>query len=167
MKRSPFAAGMAAAVLAAAWMYTVPASAETGVTDDTIKIGALGVLTGPNAKFGDTIYNGVEAVYKEANAAGGIHGRMIEYVREDDRCQASDAVGAVKKLIHQHEVFMIHGGALLEREPRREARDRGRRRSVGHHRLHRRLPHGSRASEDLHDDARGLDGELRPGAVRG
>ena len=111
MKRSPFAAGTAAAVLAAAWMCAVPASAETGVTDDTIKIGALGVLTGPNAKFGDTIYNGVEAVYKEANDAGGIHGRMIEYVREDDRCQASEAVGAAKKLIHQHEVFMIHGGA--------------------------------------------------------
>ena len=111
MKRSPFAAGTAAAALAAAWMYAVPASAETGVTDDTIKIGALGVLTGPNAKFGDTVYNGVEAVYEEANDAGGIHGRMIEYVREDDRCQAADAVGAVKKLIHQHQVFMIHGGA--------------------------------------------------------
>ena len=70
MKRSPFAAGTAAAALAAAWMYAVPASAETGVTDDTIKIGALGVLTGPNAKFGDTVYNGVEAVYKEANDGG-------------------------------------------------------------------------------------------------
>ena len=55
-----------AAVLAAAWILasSAPARAETGVTDDTIRLGALGVLTGPNAKFGDTIYNGVEAVYR-------------------------------------------------------------------------------------------------------
>ena len=113
MKLSRLTATAGAAALAAAWIAasSAPANAETGVTDDTIRIGALGVLTGPNAKFGDTIYNGVEAVYREANAAGGIHGRMIEYVREDDRCQASEAVGAAKKLIHQHEVFMIHGGA--------------------------------------------------------
>ena len=127
MKLPLLAAGATAAALAAATLIAVPASAETGVTDDTIKIGALGVLTGPNAKFGDTIYNGVETVYKEANAAGGIHGRTIEYVREDDRCRASEAVGAVKKLIHQHEVFMIHGGACsnasLAAKPEIEAAD--------------------------------------------
>ena len=55
---------------------------------------------------------------------------------------------------------------LLEREPRREARDRGRRRSVGHHRVHRLLPHRSGAPPDLHHHARGMDGELRAGAVR-
>lgn len=63
------------------------------------------------AKFGATIYDGVETVYEQANKAGGIHGRKIVYVREDDYCQAVDAVGAVKKLIFQHKVFMIHGGA--------------------------------------------------------
>ncbi len=103
--------GVTAAALTAIAMTAAATAAEVGVTDDSIKIGALGVLTGPLAKFGDTVYNGVETVYEEANKAGGIHGRKIVYVREDDRCQAADAVGAAKKLIHQHKVFMIHGGA--------------------------------------------------------
>ena len=42
MKLPHLAAGATAAVLAASWLYAVPASAETGVTDTTIKIGALG-----------------------------------------------------------------------------------------------------------------------------
>ncbi|MBL8671422.1 MAG: ABC transporter substrate-binding protein, partial [Alphaproteobacteria bacterium] len=36
--------------------------------------------------------------------------RKLRYVREDDKCQPADAIGAVKKLIHEHKVFMIHGG---------------------------------------------------------
>lgn len=102
---------LSAGVLAATLVVAAPAGAEVGVTKDTIKIGALGVLTGPLAKFGATIYDGIETVYEEANKAGGIHGRKIVYVREDDQCKAANAIGAVKKLIHQHKVFMIHGGA--------------------------------------------------------
>lgn len=86
------------------------ARAEVGVTDTEILIGALGVLTGPLYHNGKTIYDGVEAVYKEVNAAGGIHGRKIRYVREDDVCKPDQAVPATKKLIHEHKVFMIHGG---------------------------------------------------------
>jgi branched-chain amino acid transport system substrate-binding protein len=88
-----------------------PAQSQTvGVTDNEILIGALGVLTGPLYMNGKTIYDGVEAVYNEVNAAGGIHGRKIRYVREDDVCKPDVAVPAVKKLIYEHKVFMIHGG---------------------------------------------------------
>ena len=54
--------------------------------------------------------NGADVVYNEANRAGGIHGRKIQTVREDDACDAATAIAAAKKLIHQHQVFMIHGG---------------------------------------------------------
>lgn len=97
--------------VAAMLSFAAPSAyAETGVTDTEILIGALGVLTGPLYHNGATIYNGVETVYNEVNAAGGIHGRKIRYIREDDVCKPDQAVPATKKLIHEHKVFMIHGG---------------------------------------------------------
>ncbi len=99
------------AVLVSAALFQTPTQAQVvGVTDTEILIGALGVLTGPLFHNGKTIYDGVEAVYNEVNEAGGIHGRKIRYVREDDVCKPDQAIPAVKKLIHEHNVFMIHGG---------------------------------------------------------
>ena len=54
--------------------------------------------------------NGAEIVYNEVNKAGGIHGRKLVLVREDDRCDPATAIAAAKKLIHQEQVFMINGG---------------------------------------------------------
>lgn len=81
-----------------------------GVTEDTIKIGTFGALTGPGYLYGKLIMNGAEVVYNEVNKAGGIHGRKIALIREEDRCDAAAAIAAVKKLIYQHQVFMLHGG---------------------------------------------------------
>jgi branched-chain amino acid transport system substrate-binding protein len=94
-------------------LATLPAAAraETGVTDHEITIGALGVLTGPLYNFGKILFDGVETVYNEVNAAGGINGRKIRYVREDDGCKPDMAISAVKKLIYDDQVFLIHGGA--------------------------------------------------------
>jgi branched-chain amino acid transport system substrate-binding protein len=86
------------------------AAAEEGVTDDTIRIGGLGALTGPGYLYGRIVMDGAEAVYKEINDAGGIAGRKIVYVREDDRCEPAAAIAAAKKLIYDDKVFMIHGG---------------------------------------------------------
>jgi len=88
-----------------------PVGAQTtGLTVDTIKIGYLGAMTGPYYLYGKLIMNGADVVYNEVNRAGGIHGRKIQTVREDDACDAATAIAAAKKLIHQHQVFMIHGG---------------------------------------------------------
>jgi branched-chain amino acid transport system substrate-binding protein len=90
----------------------VPARANntTGITDTAIKIGTYGPMTGPYYLFGSLIMNGAEIVYDEVNRAGGIHGRKLELIREDDACKPEQGIAAVKKLIHQHQVFMIHGG---------------------------------------------------------
>jgi len=105
-------AGLAAGLAMAGCMLfaAAPAGAEDGVTADTITIGGIGPLTGPLTAYGQAAFNGVQLVYDEVNAAGGINGRKLVYVREDDRCQPSDAVAAVKKLIYDTKVFMIHGG---------------------------------------------------------
>lgn len=100
-------------ILAAPCLLAVPAAhaqSTVGVTADTIKIGTFGALTGPGYLYGKIIMNGAETVYNEANKAGGIHGRKIVLVREDDRCDAAAAIAAVKKLIFQEQVFMLHGG---------------------------------------------------------
>ncbi len=86
------------------------AYAEMGVTDTTIKIGLFGPLTGGAAIHGQPVNNGPISVYMEQNEMGGVHGRMFEFVQEDSACEATKALAAVKKLIHQDEVFMIHGG---------------------------------------------------------
>ena len=121
-----FLRGAAVAILGA--LASAPAAGQVvGVTDQEILIGALGVLTGPLYHNGKTIYDGVETVYNEVNAAGGIHGRKIRYVREDDICKPDQAVPAVKKLIHSDKVFMIHGGgcsnASLAAKPEIEQAD--------------------------------------------
>src|SRR5882724_13182197 len=97
-------------ILAAPWLPPAHAQSTAGVTADTITIGAFGALTGPGYLYGKIIMNGAETVYNEVNKAGGIHGRKIVLVREDDRCDAAAAIAAVKKLIFQEQVFMLHGG---------------------------------------------------------
>ena len=84
--------------------------AEVGVTDTTIKIGTFGPMTGQYYTYGRTVMDGAQIVYNEINEKGGIHGRKIEYIREDDRCKAETGIIAAKKLIHQHKVFALNGG---------------------------------------------------------
>ena len=86
------------------------ALAETGVTDTTIKIGLFGPLTGGAAIHGQPVNNGPISVYMEQNEKGGVHGRKFVFVQDDSACEATKALAAVKKLIHQNRVFMIHGG---------------------------------------------------------
>jgi branched-chain amino acid transport system substrate-binding protein len=83
---------------------------QPGVTADSIKIGSFGALTGPGYLYGKLVMNGVEVVFDEVNAAGGINGRKLQLIREDDRCDPAGAIAAVQKLVHQDQVFALIGG---------------------------------------------------------
>ena len=83
---------------------------EIGITDDEIKIGGYAPLTGFASYFGPSLRNGFTMAIDEVNSAGGINGRKIKFILEDDACNASKAVAAVKKLIVRDKVFMIFGG---------------------------------------------------------
>jgi branched-chain amino acid transport system substrate-binding protein len=91
----------------------LPASAQQtpGVAKDSITIGAFGPLTGPSYLGGKLAMNGAEVVFDATNAAGGIYGRKIMLLREDDRCDPAAAIAAVKKFISQDRVFSISGGS--------------------------------------------------------
>jgi branched-chain amino acid transport system substrate-binding protein len=84
-------------------------AAETGVTNDKVIIGQAAVFTGPAAQLGIQMRNGIKAYVDHVNAAGGVHGRKIEFVTEDDFYEASKAPAASKKLIEEHRVFGLLG----------------------------------------------------------
>jgi branched-chain amino acid transport system substrate-binding protein len=80
---------------------------EPGVTPDSIAIGAFGPITGPAAYIGLAGRDGANLAIKEINAAGGINGRKLSMMFEDDGHSPTKALAAVKKLIDQDHVFMI------------------------------------------------------------
>jgi branched-chain amino acid transport system substrate-binding protein len=82
---------------------------ETGLTKDTIKIGVFGPMTGAVALYGKAVF-GAEAVFKEVNDKGGIHGRKIVIVRDDDGCNPARGLAAFKKQVSQDEVFAFNAG---------------------------------------------------------
>ena len=82
-------------------------SQQQGVTADTVTIGAFGPITGPAAYIGLAGRDGMNLAIKEINAAGGIHGRKIVAVFEDDAHSPTRALAAVKKLIEQDKVFAV------------------------------------------------------------
>jgi branched-chain amino acid transport system substrate-binding protein len=87
------------------------AQGEPGVTDKTIKIGLFGPLSGNSMAYGFDVMNAAKMYYDKVNKEGGINGRKIELVIEDDRCNANDLLAAVKKLTEQDKVFALNGGS--------------------------------------------------------
>jgi branched-chain amino acid transport system substrate-binding protein len=87
-----------------------PACAEdVGLTKDQILIGGYGPITGPAAYIGLGSRDGTELAIKEINDAGGIHGRKLKLLFEDDGFSPSKALASVKKLVEQDKVFMMLG----------------------------------------------------------
>jgi branched-chain amino acid transport system substrate-binding protein len=101
---------LAAAIISAAAPTPVRA-AEPGVTDNEIKIGILGSLTGPAAIFGTGNLAGATIAFEEINAAGGINGRKLESISLDDESSPPKAIAAYKRLADQEKVFAIFGPA--------------------------------------------------------
>ena len=71
-----------------------PAYAVQGVAKDSILIGAFGPITGPVAFVGLGARDGMNMAVKEINAAGGIHGRKLKVIFEDDAASPSRALAS-------------------------------------------------------------------------
>jgi branched-chain amino acid transport system substrate-binding protein len=85
---------------------------ENNATPDrtTIKIGHFGDLTGPTFNFGQSAINGVLMAASEVNHAGGINGRHIDVVIEDDKGSPEEAARLTAKLIDEDKVVAIIAG---------------------------------------------------------
>src|SRR5437867_4868373 len=74
-----------------------------------ILIGEYGSLTGAQATFGQSTHNAIMMAMDEINAAGGINGRKIKVLTEDDQSKSEEASTAVTKLISQNGVLAVLG----------------------------------------------------------
>ena len=83
--------------------------AENGVFHDKVVLGQAAVFSGPAAQLGIQMRNGIKAYLDHVNAQGGIHGRKIELVTEDDRYETKVAPEASRKLIEEHKAFALLG----------------------------------------------------------
>lgn len=89
------------------------AKGERGATDgasaEPYRIGAVLSLTGTYAGLGTPEQNAIKLEAARINAAGGINGRLVEVVYEDDGTDPAKAVAAAARLIEQEEVLAIIG----------------------------------------------------------
>lgn len=77
---------------------TDDAKKDEKVESDTIKIGGLAPLTGNVAIYGTTASNGAKLAVKEINKNGGINGKQIEFILEDEKGDNTEAINAYNKL---------------------------------------------------------------------
>lgn len=82
---------------------------RTHVQTGPITIGASLPLSGEAASYGEQARSGIELALKEVNDAGGVLGRPVRVVYEDDSCTASGGVDAFTKLVETDGVSGIIG----------------------------------------------------------
>jgi branched-chain amino acid transport system substrate-binding protein len=81
-----------------------------GVTKDAIQIGLILVKTGPVAALGLPEGWGIQDTFNEINQSGGINGRKINFIWEDDQFKTPLAISAFNKLIFRDKVLSIVSG---------------------------------------------------------
>lgn len=85
------------------------ASDVRGVTSDTIKIGLSTAMTGPGASLGVQFAQAIRTKIKYTNDNGGVNGRQLDLIIEDDRYSIPPAIAALKKLVYKDKIFAMIG----------------------------------------------------------
>ena len=98
-------APLAMTICAVAAMVT-PVRADEG----PIKIGQYGAFSGKEASFGTAAHKGVILAFEEANTAGGVLGRKLELVAEDNQSKAGESATIAKKFVSRDKVVAVLGG---------------------------------------------------------
>jgi branched-chain amino acid transport system substrate-binding protein len=74
-----------------------------------IKIGEYASLTGKEAAFGQASHKGTVLAVEEINAAGGVLGRKLQLITEDNQSKAGESATIAKKLISRDKVVALLG----------------------------------------------------------
>ncbi len=108
------AALTASACAAIVILGSLPAGARPeatpGVSDERVLFGQSAAFIGPAAELGRGMRLGIEAAFKEANDAGGVHGRTLELLSRDDGYEPEAAIRNTRRLIEEDGVFALVGG---------------------------------------------------------
>ncbi len=83
---------------------------NVAVAQDSIKVGIVLPLTGDQAKFGEIEKQSFDLALEEINKAGGIKGKKLEFLVEDDTGKPDVGRSAAEKLINKDKVVMLGGG---------------------------------------------------------
>src|SRR5258708_16576381 len=111
MSKSFWALGLTASALA---LTHLPAAAQTKVTDQGISaneivIGTHQDLSGPIRVWGVPVSNGMKMAVEEINAAGGINGRKLKMILEDNGYDPKKGVLASQKMVERDKIFVMIG----------------------------------------------------------
>lgn len=78
-------------------------------TGDEIIIGGLAPLTGDVSQYGVAVNNGVLLAVEDINAAGGVLGKQIKYIVEDEQGDPTQAINAYTKLYQSDNIIALVG----------------------------------------------------------
>jgi branched-chain amino acid transport system substrate-binding protein len=86
-------------------------SAPADISGEPIKIGVITALTGDGAALGEFIKNVTDLAVGKINSDGGISGRTIELIYEDDMCSGRGGANAIQKLVSADNVKLVIGSS--------------------------------------------------------
>jgi branched-chain amino acid transport system substrate-binding protein len=86
-----------------------------GGTPEPIRVGHFASLTGDTATFGQSADHGIRMALDEINAGGGVLGRPLELISEDDRSITEEARTAAQKLLQRDRVVALLGEVASSR----------------------------------------------------
>jgi branched-chain amino acid transport system substrate-binding protein len=110
-----YGAACATAIFALALTGCNKPSGGSSGGGDVIKVGEFASLTGSEAAFGRASHRGTELAIEEINAAGGVLGKKIQLVYEDDQSQPGQSATVVRKLITRDDVVAVLGEVSSQR----------------------------------------------------
>jgi branched-chain amino acid transport system substrate-binding protein len=109
-RRYGVAALLTAVVLAlAACSEEEPSSSQGGGTSGPIKVGAVLDITGAGASLGVPERKTLELLTKQTNDGGGVNGRQLQLIIEDNQSDEATAAKAMNKLVSQDKVDLVIG----------------------------------------------------------
>ena len=91
-------------------MFCIMSLLVTVASADTVKVGIVLPLTGPQARFGEIEKKSFDLALDEINALGGINGKKLELVMADDTGRPEVGRSLAEKLITKDAAIMISGG---------------------------------------------------------
>lgn len=94
---------------------TLAATALALRAAEPIKVGEFASLTGKDATFGQSQHKGIVLALEEINAAGGVLGRKLEVIAEDNQSKAGESATAAKKLLSRDKVVALLGEVTSSR----------------------------------------------------
>ncbi len=86
-----------------------------GKKSDEITVGAFLSLSGSDSTFGTDTRDGIELAVEEVNAAGGVKGKKVKVLYEDDKSTTQEASQKVRQLIDRDKVLAILGEVASSR----------------------------------------------------